>query len=159
MGDDGRLHVAFEHRQNLMPEFRAQSPGILIRGIFAPRLTAARQLRAQFVAADVKQWAHDAAFDRIDRSKSRGTCATHDSRQHRFSLIVGGMRDGDVRNMACVHDRREKGVAQSPRRIFKVPAVIARRSGHIVALSKKLEVKLSRERCDKTLVAVRFGSA
>ncbi len=80
-------------------------------------------------------------------------------RQHCLCLIVGGVRRRDVRHFSLFHQRCEKLVARSPRRIFHIQLLALRFGCNVHALGKKFQPVALRQLRNKFFVSIRRAPA
>ena len=79
-------------------------------------------------------------------------------RQNGFGLIVRRMSHGDAIQAARFGHGSKKLIAQTPRRVFHIPAVKARFAGNVGAAGFKFQMEFLRQRFHEAFVFVRFRS-
>jgi hypothetical protein len=92
----------------------------------------------------------------MDARQPRRSGTAHDVCEHRLSLIVCGMCDGNARCAAFVNKPLEKCIPQAPAGILEIPSVLVGNCRDILALDNEFNFARTGELRDETCVLFGF---
>src|SRR2546423_9773400 len=75
----------------------------------------------------------------MDAAQTGEASPAQDMCQHCFCLIIGGMRDGNFVEMACIHKRDERLVTRAACRVLYIAFLVSPYSRHPLVQGEKLD--------------------
>jgi hypothetical protein len=152
--DDGGLEMLFEEWQKRRANPGARFGGVPIGGVFAPRLFAGPEVGTEIGTPGVQEWADNRAGSGVNAGETGESGSSKKVSQDGFGLIVGGVSDGDRREVFFLGQLREKLVARPTGGVFQIGFLAFGFGGDVIAADMELQAVASGKFGDEVFVGV-----
>jgi len=157
--DNSGLKSSFKKGQQPRANTGAQAAGVAVGSVFAPGLAAKTKIRAQILAAKFEQGTESGAGLGVNAGESGKTGSAEHVGENGFSLVVGGVSDGDFVEMMVAGEVFKEGVTGTTSGVFDVGMFAPGFGGDVFARREKRKIVVRGERGDEFFVGVGGATA
>jgi hypothetical protein len=157
--DSKRLKALLEERNELAANASTGSLHVTVGGVFTPRLAESLEIGAKGGSAEAEQGTDDVAGNGMDAGEPSEAGAAQHMGEDSFSLVVGGVRGGDISKVLFASDTREPFVPSSAPGVFQVALGAPGKVSDVSTRGMELESEARSELGNELLIGIRCAGA